>query len=178
MAVIDVEPPTANLSRMARSRAEVMARVREADFKKLAKFSAVSAVAFPLTQVMLLLFTNVFDWSAVAANVTSVSLLSVPAYILNRYWVWGKTDKNQFMTEILPFWIVTIIGLVLSTVLAHYAEMWWPHSPVAANLANTAGFGAVWIFKFLFLDKVMFGAHQHFPVEEELEAELETSPAT
>ena len=163
---------------MARSRAEALARIREADYRKLLRFSAVSLVAFPLTQVLLLFFTNVLDWSAVAANVTSVTLLSVPAYVLNRYWVWGKTDKNQFMTEILPFWIVTIIGLVLSTVLAHYAEMWWPHSPVAANVANTLGFGTVWIFKFLILDKLMFGQHQHFPVEEGLDAELETSPAT
>jgi len=178
MALTDVGTPTANLSFMARSRAEVLARIRETNYRKLLKFSAVSAVAFPLTQVLLLLFTNVFHWSAVAANVTAVSLLSVPAYVLNRYWVWGKKDKNQFMTEILPFWVVTILGLVLSTVLAHYAEMWWPHSPVAANLANTAGFGSVWVFKFLILDKLMFGAHQHFPVEEDLEAELETSPAT
>lgn len=162
---------------MARSRAEVIARVREADYAKMLKYSAVSAIAFPLTQMLLFFCTHVLDWSGVASNIFAVTVLSVPAYVLNRYWVWGKKDKNRFATEILPFWVVTVIGLVLSTILAHYADIWWPESPIAVNVANTVGFGVVWVFKFVFLDKLMFGAHQHFSVDADLEAELESAPA-
>ena len=67
MAVIDRPASTATLSAMARSRAEVLTRIREADYRKLLKYSAVSAVAFPFTQVLLLVFTLGFDWSFVAA---------------------------------------------------------------------------------------------------------------
>jgi putative flippase GtrA len=176
MALIDVDRPTANLTFMARSRAEVLARIREADYRKMLKYSAVSAIAFPFTQVMLLFFTVVLDWTFVMANLVAVSLMAFPAYAMNRYWVWGKKDKNRFTTEVLPFWIITLIGLGLSTVCAHYADAWF-ESPLAVNVANAVGFGVVWVFKFLFLDRIMFGGHQHFPVDEELEAEFESAPA-
>ena len=174
MAVIDTPPATIGF--MARSRAEVLARIRETDYRKMLKYSAVSAVAFPFTQVMLLVFTVGFDWSFVMANLVAVSIMAFPAYAMNRYWVWGKKDKNRFATEVLPFWIITLIGLGLSTICAHFADQWFD-SALAVNAANAMGFGLVWVFKFLFLDRIMFGGHQHFPVDEELEAEFESAPA-
>ena len=177
MALVDSPVPTATLSRMARSRAEVLTRIREADYRKMLKYSAVSAVAFPFTQVLLLVFTLGLDWSFVTANLVAVSIMAFPAYVMNRYWVWGKKDKNRFMTEVLPFWVITLIGLILSTICAHFADQWF-ESPIAVNVANAVGFGLVWVFKFVFLDRVMFGGHQHFPVDEDLEAELDTAPAT
>jgi putative flippase GtrA len=154
----------------------VLARIREADYRKMLKYSAVSAIAFPCTQVMLLVFTKGFDWSFVKSNVVAVTVMALPAYYMNRYWVWGKNDKNRFMTEVLPFWIITLIGLGLSTICAHYADLWFD-SDLAVNAANAVGFGLVWVFKFLFLDRVMFGGQQHFPVDEELDAELKSAPA-
>jgi putative flippase GtrA len=161
---------------MAKTRADVLARMREVDFGKMLKYSAVSAIAFPVTQILLLVFVGILGWSGVAANVTAVTLLAVPAYLLNRYWVWGKRDKNRFATEVLPFWIITLVGLALSTLFAHYADQWF-ESPLAINVANTLGFGLVWVFKFFLLDRWMFGRRHHFPVDEGLEAELESAPA-
>jgi putative flippase GtrA len=173
MAVI--ETPPATLSRMARSRAEVLARIREADYKKFLKFSAVSAISFPFTQVMLLVFTIGLDWSFVTANLVAVTIMAFPAYAMNRYWVWGKKDKNSLTTEVIPFWIITLIGLVLSTICAHFADQWF-ESDLAVNVANAVGFGIVWVFKFVILDRVMFGGHQHFPPDEDLAAELDSAP--
>lgn len=176
MTLVDTSVSGATLRFMAKSRAEVLARIREADYRKMLKYSAVSAIAFPVTQVMLLVLTVGLDFSFVAANLVAVSVMAIPAYLLNRYWVWGKRDKNRFATEILPFWIITLIGLGLSTLCAHYADLWFD-SPLAVNVANALGFGLVWVFKFLFLDRMMFGGHQHFPVDEGLESELESAPA-
>lgn len=178
MALVDSPGPSARLGVMARSRAEVLTRIREADYRKMLKYSAVSAVAFPFTQVLLLVFTIGLDWSFVKANLVAVTIMAFPAYVMNRYWVWGKKDKNRFMTEVLPFWVITLIGLVLSTICAHYAEIWFTGSDLAVNGANAVGFGMVWVFKFVFLDRIMFGGHQHFPVDEDLDAELDTAPAT
>ncbi|MET0879958.1 MAG: hypothetical protein ABWZ14_00300, partial [Acidimicrobiales bacterium] len=61
---------------MAKSRAEVLARIREADYRKMLKYSAVSAVAFPFTQVMLLIFTVGLDWSFVKANLVAVTIMA------------------------------------------------------------------------------------------------------
>jgi putative flippase GtrA len=173
MAVIDT--PAASLGFMARSRAEVLARVREADYKKFLKFSAVSAISFPFTQVLLLVFTLGLDWSFVTANLVAVTIMAFPAYAMNRYWVWGKKDKNSLTTEVIPFWVITLIGLGLSTICAHYADLWF-NSALAVNVANAVGFGIVWVFKFLILDRIMFGSHQHFPPDEDLAAELDSAP--
>ena len=39
------------------------------------------------------------------------------------------------------------------------------------QLANIAGFGVLWILKYLFLDKIMFGAEHHTPYDEDIEVE-------
>ena len=173
MAVIGT--PTGSIVSMAKSRAEVLARIRQADYVKFLKFSAVSAVSFPFTQVLLLVFTKGLDWSFVKSNLVAVTLMAFPAYAMNRYWVWSKKDKNSLTTEVIPFWVITLIGLALSTICAHYADDWF-ESDLAVNAANAVGFGIVWVFKFFILDRVMFGGHRHFPVEEDLEAELESAP--
>ena len=80
----------------------MLTRIREADYRKMLKYSAVSAVAFPFTQMLLLVFTVGLDWSFVKANLVAVAIMAFPAYFMNRYWVWGKKDKNRFMTEVLP----------------------------------------------------------------------------
>lgn len=149
------------------------ARLRGIDLRRILKYSAVSAIAFPMTQVVLVICSVGFGWSGVVSNVVAVSLVAIPAYILNRYWVWGKTDKNNLRTEVLPFWGITLLGLLISTGFAWYADRAFD-SPFAVNIANTFGFGLVWIFKFFLLDSWMFGRHHHRPVEAEL---VNESPA-
>jgi putative flippase GtrA len=151
--------------------------VKELDWRKAMKYSAVSVIAVPITQIILIVCHNGFGWSGVVSNLIAVGVTAVPAYVLNRYWVWGKKDKNNFKTEILPFWALTFLGLVFSTAFVAYADANFD-SQLTINVANAAGFGVVWVFKFFILDKAMFGSHHHFnpEVEEhliELEAEHE-----
>jgi putative flippase GtrA len=149
------------------------ARLRGLDLRRILRYSAVSAIAFPVTQVLLVICSVGLGWSGVVSNVVAVSLMAIPAYILNRYWVWGKTDKNNLRTEILPFWGVTLLGLLLSTAFAAYADRAFD-SPFAVNLANAFGFGTVWVFKYLLLDSWMFGRPERAPADAEL---VNESPA-
>jgi putative flippase GtrA len=144
------------------------ARLSGIDVSRILRYSAVSAVSFPATQVVLIIGTQVFDWSGVVSNVVAVSLISIPAYILNRYWVWGKKDKNNLRTEVLPFWGITLLGLLLSTAFAWIADEAFPDTPLAVNVANAIGFGLVWVFKFFLLDSWMFGSSHHSLSAEDL----------
>jgi len=167
---------------MASTKSDALTRLREADYRKLLRFGAVSAIAFPATQVILLIFTLGLDWPPATANIAAVSIAAVPAYVLNRYWVWGKKDKNRLTTEILPFWGITLLGLVISTVFAHVGSD-MSDSPLVANVANTLGFGSVWVLKFFVIDRLMFGQHhhiehQHFPPDEDLDAEIHAAEAS
>jgi putative flippase GtrA len=163
---------TADLSEgpvAAPERRSVRQMARELDWRKALKYSAVSMIAFPLSLIVLNVCHYGLGWTGVQANFAAVAVTAIPAYVLNRYWVWGKTDKNKFFTEIVPFWGMTFLGLIFSTLLVDWADR-NIDSGLAITFANAAGFGIVWVFKFLVLDKAMFGRKHHFTpeVEEEL----------
>ena len=42
------------------------------------------------------------------------------------------------------------------------------------KLASIAGFGVLWVLKYIFLDKIMFGPHHHTPYDEDIEREEAT----
>lgn len=150
---------------MSMSTAEVIARIKAIDHRKVLRYSAVSFIAVPVTQIILLVFQYGFGWNGLEANTMAVAVTVVPVYVLNRYWVWGKRDKNNFVTEILPFWGMTLLGLLVSTLCVAYADSHF-ESPLMVNVANAFGFGLVWILKFAVLDRMMFGKERHFPIDE------------
>ena len=147
---------------------------KELDWRKAMKYSAVSIIAVPITQVILLITHYGLEWSGVVSNLIAVGVTAVPAYVLNRYWVWGKRDKNNFVTEILPFWGMTLLGLVISTIFVAFAESHF-NSPIMVNVANAFGFGCVWLLKFFVLDKAMFGRERHFPIDESVLEEADVT---
>lgn len=150
---------------MSMSTAEVIARIKAIDHRKVLRYSAVSFIAVPVTQIILLVFQYGLGWNGLEANTMAVAVTVVPVYVLNRYWVWGKRDKNNFVTEILPFWGMTLLGLLVSTLCVAYADSHF-ESPLMVNVANAFGFGLVWILKFAVLDRMMFGRERHFPIDE------------
>ena len=131
------------------------------------KYSAVSVVGVVVTQVLLLLFHGLLAWKPEISNIGAVSIASIPAYYLNRAWVWGRTGKSHFLKEVVPFWGFAFVGLALSTFLVAHATDFWD-SALAPNVANLAGFGSLWVLRYFVLDTVLFGGH---PAEEVLEGD-------
>ena len=129
---------------------------------KALRYITVSVIGTVSTQLLLWVMHGKLEWSAVASNVAAVTITSVPSYLLSRYWVWGKNDRNRFWGEVVPFWGMTLLGLILSTIFVAIASQ-WSDSTVVVSLANLAGFGVLWVAKFLILDEVLFKPHQ--PVE-------------
>jgi putative flippase GtrA len=128
------------------------------------KYSAVSVVGVVLTQAMLVLLLGMLEWAPVPANITAVMLTTIPVFILNKRWVWSSDGKIDIKREVIPFWVFTMMGLALSTglvALAHNVS----DSHLLIMAANLAGFGVLWIAKFLFLDQIMFG---HLEIDEVL----------
>lgn len=138
------------------SPAAVLDRVTGGRGALAVKYSMVSVVGVTMTQVLLVLFVGILDRPPVASNVVAVSVTAVPVFFLNKHWVWSADGKVSFRREILPFWVFTLAGLLLSTGLVAVAST-LSDSPVFVMAANLAGFGVLWVAKFLFLDRVMFG---------------------
>jgi putative flippase GtrA len=127
--------------------------------QKLLRYAAASLVGVTVGQSCLWLFYEALDQPAWLANFLAVAISSVPAYLINRYWVWQKSSKNDLRREVVPFWGMAFLGLVLSTIAVTVVDRRtdWPPAIMAANLA---GFGVLWVAKFLVLDKVLFAQGQ------------------
>lgn len=124
------------------------------------KYASVSVVGVAVTQVLLVITYQVVGLSPMWSNFVSVSGASVPAYLLNRRWVWGKSGRHSVHKEVLPFWGMSILGLIISTVAVGVVARHWD-SQLAVSGTNIASFGTLWVAKYLLLDQVMFGAHTH-----------------
>jgi len=115
----------------------------------------VSAVAVVTGQTTLVICSAVLGFEPVWANVTSVMIGTIPSYLLNRAWVWGKRGTHHFWREVAPFWFIAVLGLGFSTLLVHLASQWSRATPVLMA-ANLTAFGILWVAKYLFLDAVMW----------------------
>lgn len=130
-------------------------RILTAHGPRLIRYAGVSVVGVTAGQTLLFFFYNVLDWQAVVANSAAVALATVPSYVLNRAWVWKKVGTHKLTTEILPFWGMAFLGLVLSNVLVAFVEARWD-SWFLINIANLTAFGVLWIAKYVLLDRVLF----------------------
>jgi len=136
--------------------ADSIERIRREHGTKLIRFGVVSGFNVLFSQVLLYAAQTVLDMPPVMANVATVAVGTIPAYLLSRYWVWQKKGKSHWMKEVLPFWILTFIGFALSTAAVWFVADRWDPSPIIINLTNLAAFGVVWLSKFVILDRILF----------------------
>jgi putative flippase GtrA len=130
--------------------------------QKFWKYSMTSVVGVVMGQSLIFLFASFLDWSWGWANVTAVAISTVPTYYLSRAWVWSKRGKSNFYAEVVPFWVMTFLGLLLSTIAVVVLERRYPDSKILANVGNVAGFGVLWVAKFFILDRILFRVtHEH-----------------
>jgi putative flippase GtrA len=87
------------------------------------------------------------------ANICGVALSAVPAYYMNRAWVWGKRGRSHWKKEVLPFWVFTAAGLVLSTLAIAYADE-HTQSKIVILFVQLFSFGVLWVIRFFVLDRL------------------------
>ncbi len=157
----------------------LLAHSRTEAGKRALRYVATSGFGVVSTQILLFGFQQL-DWRPTVANAVAVSLIAIPAFMLNKYWVWGKRGRAHMRKEVLPFWLFTFAGFVLSTVAVAWVANATKDPEVASlekgnvyavQAANIAGFGVLWVLKYLFLDKIMFGPEHHTPYDEDIERE-------
>ena len=146
------------------------------------RYAATSLIAVALTQVLILFFLELVELKPEPANLASTMLVSVPAFLLNKYWVWGKSGRARIRREVIPFWVFTVAGWALSTGAVFLADESTTEDTaihtISVMAASIAGFGILWVLKYLFLDKIMFGTDHHTPYDEDIELEEAALDAT
>lgn len=115
------------------------------------RYGAVSAINVINHQVLLNLAYHWFDWSGGWSNFFAAVVAAGPAYWLSRHWVWGVRGSHSLRAEIIPFWTLALLGLVVSTAMAEGADRMFG-SGLAVALASLIGYTIVWALKFVVLD--------------------------
>lgn len=138
--------------------------------RRAIRYSTVSLFGVVTTNILLFIMLHALDMKPGWANFVSVSIISIPAFLLNKHWVWGKRGRAHLRREVIPFWAFTVAGWILST-LAVVMIYDWTENKTASQIGNIIGFGILWVLKYLFLDKIMFGPHHHTPYDEDIELE-------
>lgn len=119
------------------------------------RYCAVSAVNVIVGLGTLAFALEVLNFAPVVANFTAWMVSTVPAYLLSRYWVWQQNGANSVSSEILPFWIIALVGLLLSSATIAVLGNITDNTPILL-LGTLAAFGTVWVVKYLVLDGLLW----------------------
>lgn len=162
----------------------VLAHARSVEGRKQLRYAGVSIVFVPIGQVLIqllgaLVFTSTIDgvketnW--VAASVTSAAILTVPNFFANKYVVWKNTSKDNLRTQVAVFWVAAMLGVTFATLLTFLVDyMIESHGwleKIAVFFAQLAGFGIVWLGRYVILDRWIFKVihHGEEPGDEDLD---------
>jgi len=127
---------------------------------KVLRYCGVSVVNVITGQSILAFCLAVLDLSGVVSQFWSAMLSAIPAYILSKRWVWKQTGPDSFRNEVLPFWIMTGIGLGFALLVVGIADRNTDSTPVLM-IASLGAYGIVWVAKYLVLDRLMWKVTHH-----------------
>jgi len=160
------------------TRAEHLWQKRETpEAKQLLRYAMVSVVSTVVSFGTLALVFGVFHfWGEIGSTVFANAVATVPSYYLNRGWVWGKNGRSHLMKEILPFWAMSGIGIVVSIFGAATARhfgiehhLGHIQQTVVVLFANVMSFAIFWVLKFLVFNR-LFKVHPLEELDELVEA--------
>lgn len=119
------------------------------------RYVGVSMIVVPLTQVLFVFFYRGANLPALAANALAVAIAALPAYFISRRWVWRKVAGHSVSREVIPFWVMNLAGLLLSTLFVWLAGL-ISDSTVLLMAANIFAFGILWLAKFMLCEIWLF----------------------
>lgn len=150
--------------------------------RKLFRYTMVSVISTVVSAVVIVLVYGVGHvWTEVPSTIFGNVVASFPSYWLNRRWAWGKGGRSHLVKEVLPFWVMTALGIAFSVVGASLARRVGLHfkfhhfeQTLLVVVANFFSFAIFWVFKLLVFNRVfrveLEEFDEHLTVEESIES--------
>ncbi len=126
------------------------------------RYTSVSVVTTVVSfATIALVFGLNITSSEVLATMTGNLVAAVPAYFLHRSWVWGKHGRSHLVREVLPFWVMVVLGIGVSTLGAmgvrHLVQTHtWSHliDTALVSFANIVSFAVFWVLKIILFNRI------------------------
>src|SRR5580704_2662036 len=132
------------------------------DLRKILRYGTISIVSTAISLSGLFVFYRWIGLSPTWSNILATCIATVPYYYLNRMWVFKKSGRSHLTKEVLPFWTIAFVSLVLSTLAVKFAGS-QVHSIASKDVrgailvaANFATYGILWIAKFFVFNRYLF----------------------
>jgi len=147
--------------------------------RKVFRYTMVSAISTAVSFVVLFIVYGVLRlWGEVASTVFANVVATFPSYWLNRRWAWGKGGRSHLVKEVLPFWLMSGLGIGVSIIGASVARhitkkygLSHAESTVLVLFANLASFGVFWILKLKLFNRLFHAPDLREEIDEHIELE-------
>lgn len=147
--------------------------------RKLLKYTAGSGISAAVSQVAFIASFGVFHlFGSRGSSIAATLIGAIPSYFLNRNWAWQKKSRSSLSREVVPYFIVAVLGLVFSTWSADFANShsYWVGSSHVVKVLFVSGayfgaFAVLWVAKFAFLNKYLFAPEQENVLQEAMAVE-------
>jgi putative flippase GtrA len=145
--------------------------------KQLFRYTMVSVISTVVSFGTLFIVFGIFHvWGEVGSTVFANVVATMPSYYLSRNWVWGKTGRSHVLKEMVPFWSMSALGILVSIGGAAVAKhigtthhLGHLEQTALVLLANVASFAIFWVLKFLVFNRI-FKVHPLEELDELVEA--------
>jgi len=152
----------------------LVARYR-AHIMRLLRYASVSVVSTATSLTVLSILVGLFNVHAGWANAIATTIATVPSFELNRRWVWCYKGQRLVFRQVVPFFALSLAGLVLSTINVSLMGQWATHHHIdrltrtgLLGFTNVATFGLLWVFQYVLCDRVLFRNKTAAGTDEEL----------
>lgn len=132
--------------------------------RKQLRYVVSSAISVIVGEAVLAVAFGVLRWPPMPSNVVSFITAGVVAYVLQRTWTWRRTGRSRFLRELLPYWVIALVSLVLSTLAVEVvARVSWRITERRSIVTGLVMIGALlvnglfWLIKYWIFDRYLFG---------------------
>lgn len=147
-----------------RSPSELLGWIRTPMGRKAFRYSVVSAVSIVITQAVFFFTYGIFRvGSPQECNIIAAVAATAPSYYLNRNWAWGRGGSSHLWKEVVPFWVVAILGLLFSLLAVGLAQdvvsgpsFTHLEATLILNFTVLTSYGILWVGKFLLFNHLLF----------------------
>lgn len=131
---------------------------------KIGRYTLASVATTALSQAILVALALAWPHldSVVAVVITTV-LATGPAFVLQRRWVWRQSGPSHVRREVIPFFALAVLGLVIATLsvalASHLAAGLTTHHLLHAAVIDGAYLGSyavTWVLRFVVLEAIVF----------------------